>query len=137
MSQARLLSGRYRVEALSGHWTPWNKEGMCLLPACWKTPSSHLGTVKAFLLSCASLSHTTNALEHLTVQFFQKNNILQTLVPECLQNDPVQFYLDCSTMPAVISTVQEHGEALLASLFKLTRNYCHVLLKARVEMLDE
>jgi hypothetical protein len=137
ISQARLLSGRYRVEKLSGHWTPWNREGLCTLPACRKTPSSHLGTVEAFLLSCASLSHTRNALEHSTVQFFQASNILETLVPQCLESDPVQFYLDCSTMPAVISAAQEHGEALLASLFKLTRNYCHVLHKARNDMLDE
>ena len=115
----KLLSGRYRVEKLSGHWTPWNKEGLCTLPACWKTPSSHLGTVEAFLLSCASLSHTRNALEHSTVQFFQASSILETLVPQCLESDPVQFYLDCSTMPAVISAAQEYGEALLALLFKL------------------
>ena len=31
MTQARLLSGRYRLglEALSGHWTPGNKEDFC------------------------------------------------------------------------------------------------------------
>ena len=136
ISQARLLSGRYRVEALSGHWTPGNRDGLCTLPACWQTPSSHVGTVETFLLSCSSLSHTRNALEHSTVQFFQKSSILETLVPLCIASDPVQFYLDCSTMPAVISAVQAHGEALLASLLKLTRNYCHVLHKARSDMLD-
>ena len=28
-TQARLLSGRFRVEALTGHWVPWNREGLC------------------------------------------------------------------------------------------------------------
>ena len=136
-TQARLLSGRYRVEALTRHWTPWNRDGLCTLPACWKTPSSHVGSVEAFLLSCPSLSHTRNALEHSTVEFFQTTSILETLVPQCLTDDPVQFYLDCSTMPAVISAAQEHGETLTASMMKLTRNYCHVLHKARIDMLEK
>ena len=33
-TQARILSGRFRVEALTGHWVPWNREGMCSLPEC-------------------------------------------------------------------------------------------------------
>ena len=136
ISQARLLSGIYRFKALSGHWTAWNRDGLCTLSACWHTQSSHFGTVQTFLLSCVSLSHIRNALEHSTVQFFQRSSILETLVPLCIASDPVQFYLDCSTMPAVISAVQAHGEALLASLLKLTRNYCHVLHKARIDMID-
>ena len=45
-TQARLISGRYRVEALSGHWTPGNKEGLCTLPDCWGTSLSHKGTIE-------------------------------------------------------------------------------------------
>ena len=33
-TQARMLSGRYRVEALTGHWVACNREGLCSLPAC-------------------------------------------------------------------------------------------------------
>ena len=32
--QARLVSGRYRLEGLTGHWVSWNREGMCSLPDC-------------------------------------------------------------------------------------------------------
>ena len=35
---------------------------------------------------------------------------------ECLEVDPVQFYLDCSTMPAVICVTQAEGEGVLRSL---------------------
>ena len=45
--QARLLSGRYRVEALSCLWTPLNKEGMCTLPEVWGTEHAHVGTVES------------------------------------------------------------------------------------------
>ena len=39
-AQSRLLSGRARLEALSSHWVPWNRGGLCTLPMCWalRTP---------------------------------------------------------------------------------------------------
>ena len=74
--QARLLSGRYRVEALSGHWTPWNKEGLCTLPECWRTPSAHKGTVESLLISCHSLSHTRVAVLEYTMQQVMCDSIL-------------------------------------------------------------
>ena len=43
-TQARLLTSRYRVEALSGHWVPWNRTGICSLPTCWGTEANHKGT---------------------------------------------------------------------------------------------
>ena len=33
-TQARLMSGRYRLEALTKHWVPWNRTGLCALPDC-------------------------------------------------------------------------------------------------------
>ena len=105
-TQARLLSGRYRVEALSGHWIPWNKEGLCTLPDCWGTSLSHKGTIEAFLLSCPSLSTSRQAFYDYNETFLQTYPDLLTLVTESLGLDPVQFWLDCSTMPQVVSSVQ-------------------------------
>ena len=49
----------------------------------------------------------------------------------------VQYWLDCSTMPAVISAVQAGDEEnMLFVLLKLTRNYCHGLHKARLFLLQ-
>ena len=62
-TQARLLSGRYRLESLTSHWVPWNREGMCSLPDCWKTAVAHEGTVQSFLLDCPSLSSTRQVLD--------------------------------------------------------------------------
>jgi hypothetical protein len=136
VSQARLLSGRYRVEALSCHWTPWNRNGLCSLPDCWGTDSSHQGTVEAFLLSCPSLGAARTALEQYTVNQIEENGVVQAVVHQCLEDDSVQFWLDCSTMPSVISAVQQHGEGLLAALFKLSRNYCHGFHEARRILLE-
>ena len=135
--QSRLLSGRYRLEALSGHWTPGNKDGMCSLPECWATPASHKGNVEAFLLTCPSLSPTRLELTISNQRFLHDDPHLEELVSQCLLTNPVQFWLDCSTMHPVISAVQKSGDVILQLLFKLTRNYCHRLHVARMKMLDK
>ena len=136
-TQARLLSGRYRVEALSGHWVPWNRGGLCTLPGCWGSVGNHKGTVESFLMTCPSLTTTRMALEDFNSRLIQANSILFPLYNFCLAQDPVQFMLDCSTMPPVIAAVQVYGENVLSILFKITRNYCHGLHKARTAMLSE
>ena len=134
--QSRLLSGRYRLEALSGHWTPGNKDGMCSLPECWATPASHKGNVEAFLLTCPSLSPTRDELTISSQRFLHDNPHLDKLVSRLLIN-PVQFWVDCSTMHPVISAVQKEGDVILKLLFKLTRNYCHRLHMSRMDMLEK
>ena len=136
VTQSRLLSGRYRLEALTGHWTPGNRGGLCSLPGCWGTPASHKGDVEAFLLTCPSLSATRNELTISTNSFLQDQPQLADIVMQCLEVSPVQFWLDCSTMPAVISAVQGMGESVLLALFKLTRNYCHRLHVSRKKLIE-
>ena len=136
-TQARFLSGRYRVEALSGHWVPWNRDGMCTLPECWGSDSAHKGTLESLLISCPSLSSTRESLQEFQSKFFHDNPDLLLLATECLVSDPVQFWVDCSTMPAVIRAVQESGMSVLTKLFKLTRNYCHTIHRRRVIILEQ
>ena len=131
VTQSRLLSGRYRLESLTCHWTPGNRGGLCSLPDCWGTPSSHYGDVEAFLLTCPSLSATRIELTISTLQILQGKPQIADIVRQCLSLSPFQFWLDCSTMPAVISAVQNVGDSVLVALFKITRNYCHRLHVAR------
>ena len=136
VTQSRLLSGRYRLEALSGHWTPGNRAGLCTLPECWAKPSSHKGTVEAFLLTCPSLSATRMELTIANLRFLHDHPHLQEVVTQCMAANPVQFLLDCSTMPTVIKAVQDIGESVMQTLFKLTRNYCHRLHVTRRKLID-
>jgi hypothetical protein len=135
-TQARLLSGRYRVEALSGHWVPWNKEGLCSLPTCWGSEDNHKGTVESLLLSCPSLASTRADMMQLCWSFLNRFPQLSSLATTCLTLDPVQFMLDCSTMGLVIAAVQMDGESVLYPLFKVNRNFCHALHNARVSLLS-
>ena len=134
--QSRLLSGRYRIEGLTSHWVPWNRAGMCSLPECWDTPQCHKGTVESFLLSCPSLSLMRRDLTDLTITHLQTAPDLTSLVLTCLQDDPVQFWLDCSVMAQVITVVQQVGEGVLDMLFRWTRNYCFGLHRARMALLE-
>ena len=99
--------------------------------------SAHKGTLESLLLSCPSLSSTRESLCEFQSQFYLNHPDLLLLVTECLVSDPVQFWVDCSTMPAVIRAVQESGMSVLSKLFKLTRNYCHTMHKRRVVLLEQ
>ena len=90
-TQARLLSGRYRVEALSGHWVPWNRAGLCTLPDCWNTNLAHKGTVESFLITCPSLTTTRLVLEEFTTNLIQAHPYLLPLYNLCLTQDAIQF----------------------------------------------
>ena len=110
---------------------------MCSLPECWRTEQSHKGTVECFLLSCPSLADTRAELDSFMFSFTEANPSLVDLVRQCLDISAVQFWLDCRTMAPVIRAVQTDGEGVMFSLFKLTRNYCHVLHRARQALLSE
>ena len=86
---------------LTGHWVPWNREGMCTLPDCWGKTASHKGTVTFFLLSCPSLTFTRISMNLFNASFLLADPHLIQLVKECLVIDPVQFWLACSTMAPV------------------------------------
>ena len=115
---------------------PSNREGMCALPQCWMTDNAHKGTIESFLLSFPSLSNCTASLTLFKADFLAANPDLLTLVTECVTSNPMQFWLDCSTMHQVIRAVQLSGQGLLHPLFKLTQNYCHTLHKGRVKLLE-
>ena len=113
--------------ALSGHCIPGNKDGLCTLPDCWGTPTSHRGDMQSFLLSCPSLSTTRVELTISNLRFLHDHPNLEDLVRQCLVMDEVQFWMDCNTMSPVISAVQVEGEQVPVNLLKMTKNYCHRL----------
>ena len=115
-TQACLLSGRYRVESLSGHWVPWNRVGNCSLHMCWGTPMFHKGPVESFLISCPSLSTTRHDLAEYNRSFLKTYPDLVPLVDECLCMDPVQFWVDCSPRPPVMTCSAGGGGGYLVCL---------------------
>ena len=87
-------------------------------------------------MTCPSLSATRVQLPIANHRFMHDHPHLEEVVTKCMAVNPVQFLLDCSTMPEVIVAVQRLGESVLQKLFKLTRNYCHRLHVTRRKLID-
>ena len=133
--QALFLSGRYRTELLCSHWSN-NEHGHCLLPSCAglliKEDLEHI------LLNCGSLALTRQRLSAFTIKF---SNTVPLLSSALLQlTNPshqlfIQFLLDCSVIPQVISLAQVHGEDVYNQFFKVSRTWCYSLHRERLRIL--
>ena len=63
---------------------------------------------------------------------------LMDLISEVLsgpQNSLVQFILDASVHPSVITLVQTYGQDILMPIFYLTRTWCYSLHRERLKLL--
>ena len=131
--QARMLSGRYPTEDLSKHWT--DNRGLCSLPTC-----SGLGSIEHLLVSCPALQSVRNRMMTLAYKVAARSNIIYPIVTWVLSHPYrvvlVQFLLDCSTIPLVISSSQTYGTDIMSELFYITRNWCYGLHRKRMELLN-
>ena len=134
--QARMLSGRYRTEALCSHWTS-NTEGGCLLPSCTRTIT--LEDVGHILLECESLRGIRTKMESFIAKYISTRNNIYDIAKNFLFSDDLnaktQFLLDCSCSPDVITSSQLHGNQVLIDLFYLTRTWCYALHRERLRLL--
>ena len=125
--QCKMLSGRYRTEMLTSHWSN-NKEGYCLAPTCLETEEN----LEHILLDCPFYSPTR--LKLLKMWNNTENVVVKDLAFSALHNSPLylmQFILDASVLPKVILAVQQHGKDVLYSLFHLTRTWCFSIHRER------
>ena len=134
--QARMLSGRYPTDQLTRHWNQRNKAGLCLLEGC---SGQTLGTLQHILLECPALCSTRQNL----IGLLHKTACMYPLVADVLyksfytpdQSLTMQFLLDCTVLPAVVTLVQANGGELLHQLFYISRNWCYSVHRKRMEML--
>ena len=135
--QAHMLSGRYRTEALTRHWTLSNSHGACLLsPEC----SNTLGDITHLLQYCPALEDTRKYLLAYT-RFYVMNlplPIAEIMSVNCspLNKDFFQFLLDCSSLPSVIALVQEYGSTYLTHLYEVSRTWVFAIHRNRLRRLD-
>ena len=122
--QATMISGRYRTEELCSNWSP-PSSGCCLTPLCIE--QSMQENLHHILVTCASLEPTRERLLKFTryISEQQPPHVQELIGRYCNPTSLLflQFLLDCSTIPEVISTTQEHGQAILCPLFRITRTW--------------
>ena len=115
------------------------KQGrVCLLPG-----RKHLKIVETeehLLLHCPALVSVRRRLFSRIIEFTADKTVLQTLLSNLFfQLDDaikMQFLLDPSTLPAVISAFQTHGDEILAQCFKIGRMWCRSLHDSRLKLMD-
>ena len=133
--QAWFLSGRYRDERLCRFWSQ-NKEGFCLQESC--NGQGIIEDTKHIMITCNSLDETRRRLFSFTAAFVANKPVLIPLIKAYLcssENLFVQFMLDCSVLPMVISTYQKHGSTIHEDLFHISRTWCRSLHRDRLKLL--
>ena len=120
IQQARFLSGRYRTESLTRHWSK-SKNGYCQASTCYQVTEN----VEHILLHCTYYDNCRRNLKALWLS--STDPIIYQLVLEAFSSPSeyfLQFTLDCSTLPNVINASQCYGSKILDELFYLTRTWC-------------
>ena len=130
--QAKLLSGRYRTQALCSHWQ--NGDRKCKLSeAC----SSEEDTTH-MLQNCSGLETTGKKVTSFTSKYCNTHPIIANIVSKhCHPSSELfcQFLLDCSILPEVICLFQEHGKIIHEHLFNITRVWCYSIHRDRLKIL--
>ena len=133
--QARMLSGRYRTCWLRRHWSG-DPTGSCQLPDCDGQPGTllHLATAE-----CAGLHSAKVKAVALWGIFLRSNKTLFPIIRDFSLGNPQQFLeflVDPTTKPAVLSLAQEHPkEQIISKLCYMTRTWLFIVHKQRLKLL--
>ena len=114
---ARMLSGRYRTDQLTRHWSRTNPEGTCRLPGC---DGSTLGSLEHILLHCPALAHTrAKLISHWSNFLVPRPWLLPVISQYTLNGDhlQLQLLLDASCLPLVISSSTTNPNILPSCLY--------------------
>jgi hypothetical protein len=135
--QARMMSGRYRTCWLSRHWS--NSDGSCSLPTCTLAPTP--GSLIHILTQCQDLRPARQRVFSLWADFIQDKpflfNVIKKYTVDASPLLQVQFLLDCTVLPDVITLRQKQGKCVYDSLLYLTRTYCFSVHKTRLKLLGK
>ena len=129
--QGKMLSGRYRTELLSRHWSS-NVLGVCKGTSCNQVPE----TLEHILLCCPSYSMIRG--QNIQLWLSTQQPQISCLVEHILKASSIellQFILDASTHPRTIALVQSIGPEILKLIFHLTRSWCFSIHKKRLSLL--
>ena len=129
VQQARLLSGRYRTNALMKHWNQ-SYNGQCSAPGCVS-----IETIEHIIIDCIAYTETRQKL--LSMWLSTQSQEVYKLVLHALTSSKdylLQFILDCSSLPNVIAASQVYGEVIFREVFRLTRTWCFAMHRERLRI---
>ena len=100
VTQARMISGRYRCEKLRRHWSQ-NTAGYCELEPCFS--DNTVGSLEHMLLDCKGLSESRSAVLTLWRRKLESYPALKLIIQNLTNLTSVQFLLDPGATPEVIT----------------------------------
>ena len=124
---ARMISGRFRSEALCRHWST-NRSGNCRAPSCYQI----YGTLEHLLVSCPALD---SVRERLNTMWLDKSVMFPSLhatIRDILvsdENQKVQFILEPLSFPEIFKSFKIHGKRFIEQLSYLTRTFAFYIEK--------
>ena len=122
---AKMISGRYRTEYLSRHWTS-NKLGFCLLDSC----SEVVGDLEHLLIVCPGLDIVRTRMREMFLTRTTKLIPLHQLITRILSSPPpiqLQFLLEPSSFLELTQLYDLYGQTVLDNTFYLIRTYTYYL----------
>ena len=133
--QLLFLGSRYPCGELTRHWSQENPHGLCTFPAC--KLSEIVESPEHILLACPAYIETRHKIIALSLK--RKSPVSHTLVTRFLLSNSrqtvMQFLLDSSVIPEVISAAQVHGDHVFNDLFYLGRTWCFAMHRERMKRL--
>ena len=127
---AKMLSGRYRSEAMKRHWSN-DSNGFCSMPTCGNV----LGDLEHLLLFCPALEPTRSRLYSIWSQKLHQIPLLNGLF-QSLNSLPahvvVAFLLNPSANSEVVRLSQLHGSWVLENVMYLTRTFVYNIHKEKL-----
>ena len=128
------MTSQYPSAKFSRHWSPENPLGICSNGSCKEYEV--IETSEHILLYCPAYNSARQNAIKLCLQI--KNQHVHQLVTNFFITGPhklLQFLLDCSVIPEVISMAQQHGNAIYNDLFYLGRTWCFGIHRMRMKRL--
>ena len=121
---ARMLSGRYRTDKLVRHWSAHNPNGYCKLPGC---SGAEVGDLAHIVLDCPALVNVRLKQISLWSSFLVSHPALFPVISYYTVENRhlmLEFLLDPSTMPMVISCTENNEDCLRHCLY-LSRTWLY------------
>ena len=129
---ARMMSGRFRSEYLTRHWST-NKQGLCLAETCRDT----VGDLEHMLVLCPALAPVRARMWNLMFDKAMAFPPLYTFFLALEKSPPstkLQFFLDPTAFQDILDTIQMCGQAVLELLCYLTRTYAYYLYREKQKL---
>ena len=133
---AKMISGRFRTEELSKHWTPSNRQGYCLADTCDEVA----GSLEHILVECPALQGARNRQIELWLNKSSAYPALHQMIRMILASSAhvqVQFILDPSLFDGITMLWEIHGQVIIDHVYYLTRTYAYYLHREKLILHDK